>query len=99
MLFRSTFFKLESAANFMITLPVAVEPVKATLSIFGWLAIAAPVVAPKPGTMLTTPFGIPASTNNWERYKADNGVDSAGFKTVVQPVALKNKSCVSTKNP
>ena len=49
--------------------------------------MAAPAVAPKPETMLITPFGIPASTNNWERYKADNGVDSAVFKTVVEPVA------------
>ena len=71
----------------MIILPVAVEPVKATFSIFGCLAMAAPAVAPKPETMLITPFGIPASTNNWERYKADNGVDSAVFKTVVEPVA------------
>ena len=40
----------------MIILPVAVEPVKATFSIFGCLAMAAPAVAPKPETMLITPL-------------------------------------------
>lgn len=40
--------------------PTSVEPVKATLSMSMWLAIAAPAVGPKPGTMFTTPAGKPA---------------------------------------
>src|SRR3546814_15672785 len=37
--------------------PVAVDPVKAILSTPGWLAKAAPAVAPWPVTTLNTPFG------------------------------------------
>lgn len=38
----------------------SVDPVKATLLIFGWLAIALPTVGPYPGTTLITPLGNPA---------------------------------------
>ena len=38
----------------------SVEPVKATLSMSMWLAMAAPAVGPNPGTMFTTPGGNPA---------------------------------------
>lgn len=41
----------------------SVEPVKATLSIPPWMAMAAPAVDPNPGTMLTTPGGNSA----WEK--------------------------------
>ncbi|KAH3664392.1 hypothetical protein WICMUC_005777 [Wickerhamomyces mucosus] len=37
--------------------------------------------------MFKTPFGMPASLANWDTYKADNGVDSAVFKTIVLPAA------------
>lgn len=38
----------------------SVEPVKATLLMSMWLAMAAPAVGPNPGTMFTTPGGKPA---------------------------------------
>lgn len=38
----------------------SVDPVNATLSISIWLAMAAPVVGPNPGTIFTTPGGKPA---------------------------------------
>lgn len=38
----------------------SVDPVKATLFISGWLAIALPAVGPYPGTTLITPSGNPA---------------------------------------
>lgn len=43
--------------HFFIT---SVDPVKATLLMFGWLAIALPAVGPYPGTTLITPLGNPA---------------------------------------
>lgn len=54
---KRTFLRFDLAAASMILLPVATEPVNATLSIRGWLAIAAPAVVPSPGTTLTTPAG------------------------------------------
>ncbi len=44
----------------------SVEPVKATLSMFIWLAIAAPAVGPNPGTIFTTPGGKPACMTWWK---------------------------------
>lgn len=44
-------------------LSTCVEPVKATLLMSLWLAIAAPAVGPKPGMMLTTPGGNPACSH------------------------------------
>jgi len=41
----------------LIHLHTSVEPVKATLSMSLWLAMAAPAVEPNPGIMLTTPGG------------------------------------------
>ena len=49
------------AAACMISLPTSVLPVNATLSTSMCSAIAAPAVSPKPGTMLMTPSGKPAS--------------------------------------
>lgn len=45
-------------------LNTSVEPVKATLLMSMWLAIAAPAVGPKPGIMFTTPGGNPACNTN-----------------------------------
>ena len=53
----------------------------------GWLAIAAPAVGPKPVTILMTPSGNPASLDKAAIYRALKGVCSAGFITMVQPVA------------
>ncbi len=49
-----------SAAAFATRMPARVEPVKETMSISGWLEIAAPTPGPSPFTRLNTPFGTPA---------------------------------------
>lgn len=72
---------------FIISRPTSVDPVKATLSIPGWLTIALPAVSPYPDNMLTTPSGNPASVINSPTLNADNGVYSAVFITIVHPVA------------
>jgi hypothetical protein len=45
---------------------------------------AAPAVAPKPATILSTPGGRPASSAARPSQSADSGVSSAGFSTTVQ---------------
>ena len=41
----------------------------------------------QPGTMLTTPSGMPASLINSAIFSDDSGVSSAGFITIVLPAA------------
>ena len=50
-------------AKYSSGLRTSVDPVKATLSTFMWLAMAAPAVGPYPGMMFSTPGGKPA----WNR--------------------------------
>ena len=76
-----------SAAAFTTDRPVAVEPVKAILSTPGCAASRAPATAPGPGTTLTTPSGTPASCISCANRSVDSGASSAGFSTIVQPVA------------
>ena len=76
-----------SAAVRMISLPTAVEPVKEILSTAGWATSARPAVSPKPGTMLTTPSGRPASRQSWPSQSPLSGVSSATFTTTVLPQA------------
>ncbi len=45
----------------MMPTPTSVEPVKAILSMPGWLTIVPPTSAPPPGTTLSTPAGSPTS--------------------------------------
>src|SRR5262249_43062413 len=82
-----TFFKLVEAAAFMTLLPTIVLPVKATFSILGCSAIAAPAVGPYPVTMLTTPGGTPASLRREPIRIAERGVNSEGLITTALPVA------------
>lgn len=81
-------FKLLFAALALMSCPTSVEPVNAILSTWGWSTKAAPVL-PKPGTTLITPSGNPASLVNWARYKAVNGVCSAGFRIIQLPETTK----------
>ncbi|MCY1443627.1 hypothetical protein D9M71_600530 [compost metagenome] len=67
--------------------PTGVEPVKVSLSMPGWVAMAAPTTLPRPVTMLITPSGMPASCTSSAKRRADNEVSSAGLTTTVQPVA------------
>ncbi len=71
----------------MMILPTSVEPVKATLSTPLCATMAAPAVSPKPGTMLMTPSGNPASMASSPMRRADSGVCSAGLRTTVHPAA------------
>ena len=52
------FFTLPAASR-MISWPVVVSPVNATLPMPGWAAIDAPAVPPGPVTTLRTPGGMP----------------------------------------
>ena len=82
-----TFLRLPAAA-FVINLPTSVEPVKATLSTWGWDARGAPASSPNPVTKFNTPSGrIPESWIISINLKADNGVCSAGLRTIVHPAA------------
>ena len=76
-----------AAASFMMTCPTSVEPVNAILSTSGCATRAAPAVGPKPGTMLITPAGKPASSASSPIRSAVRGVCSAGLRTTVQPMA------------
>jgi hypothetical protein len=80
-------FLIVSAAPFMISAPVAVSPVKATFPTPGWAASAAPTVLPGPVTMFRTPGGSPAASATSPRSRADRGLQEAGFRTTVLPVA------------
>lgn len=76
----------------MISRAVAVLPVKAILSTFGWVASAAPAMRPYPFTMLITPGGKPAFTVRLAKYRIDRGVCSAGLRTTVLPQARAGPS-------
>src|SRR5207302_11347079 len=75
-----------SAALRIISLPTAVDPVKAILSIPGWRTIALPTSALLV-TMFHTPAGTPASTDNSPNRSVVSGVRLAGFHTIVLPQA------------
>ena len=57
----------------MIRRPVAVDPVKATMSTSGLLVISSPT-SPWPVMTLSTPGGSPASSAAWAIRKASSGV-------------------------
>ena len=68
-----TFFTLPEASR-MISWPVVVSPVKATLPTPGWAASAAPAEPPGPVTTLRTPGGMPASRASSPSRSAVSGV-------------------------
>ncbi len=76
-----------SAASFATLTPAVVDPVKDTMSISGWAAIASPTVGPSPFTRLKTPAGMPASWMISASSIVLSGAISLGFRTTVQPVA------------
>ena len=71
----------------MTSRPTAVEPVKATLATSGCSTSRVPAVGPFPTTTWKTPSGRPASSASSTSRTAVNGVSSAGFTTMVLPVA------------
>ena len=76
----------------MISPPVAVEPVNATLSTPGCLTRYAPVVGPSAGTMLIAPGGKPTSLASSASRSAVSGVAESGLSTTVQPAASAGAS-------
>ena len=65
---------------------VAEPPVKLILSMPGWPASPAPVVAP-PTTTLRTPGGRPASAASSAKRRTPNGANSGGLATTALPAA------------
>ncbi len=66
--------------------PTSVEPVKAILSTSGCSTSSFPV-SPSPVITFKTPGGRPAACASSANARAVSGVNSAGFKTMVQPAA------------
>ena len=68
--------------------PISVDPVKLILRTVGLDVSSPPTSAGREvGTTLNTPLGIPASPASSAMTKADRGVSSAGFATIVHPAA------------
>lgn len=72
--------------------PVAVDPVKATLSTPLCEASASPVDRSHPVTTLNTPAGSPASVRISANATVEAGECSGGFTTHVQPAASNGAS-------
>src|SRR5665213_1420382 len=75
------------AAALATSIPARVEPVKETMSMSGWLEMAAPTAAPVPLIRLKTPAGTPAACMISAQMMAEKGASSEGLRTMVQPVA------------
>ena len=73
-------------ADAMIRRPVAVEPVKVTMSTIGFEVSSSPT-SPCPVMTLSTPGGIPASAATSAIIMASSGVQGWGLRTTVQPAA------------
>jgi hypothetical protein len=84
---RNTFFTVV-APHSMTRRPVAVEPVKVTMSTRGSRTNASPTSGSEEATMLSTPGGRSvAAVAIRPRWVADHGVSGAGFSTTAQPAA------------
>ena len=80
----------------MIRRPVAVEPVKATMSTSGDVVMTSPTRWSLLLTMLTTPGGISVCSATSRAMRAAlNGVSGAGFTTQVLPIARTGPSLLS----
>ena len=75
------------AARLATSTPARVEPVKEIMSISGCSLMAAPTSGPRPLIRLNTPLGTPASCRISAKISADDGVNSDGFRIMVQPAA------------
>ena len=82
-----------AAAAAMTWRPVAVAPVKLTMSTPGWATRARPISGPDPVRTLTTPGGMSVSAAiSSPRASADQGVSGAALSTTVQPAAKAGAS-------
>ncbi len=84
----SEIFFSVSAAERMIVFPTSTLPVNAILSTPGCPARYEPIVAPGPGTTLTTPGKQPASRQICPSMSAVNGVGDAGLRITALPAAI-----------
>src|SRR5258707_14436235 len=75
------------AARLATSTPARVEPVNEIMSMSGCSLMAAPTSGPRPLTRLNTPLGTPASCKISAKISADEGVNSDGFRIMVQPAA------------
>src|SRR5213082_1270209 len=73
--------------SFATSTPARVEPVNEIMSLLGCSAMAAPTSGPRPLIRLNTPFGTPASCRISAKINAEEGVNSEGFRIMVQPAA------------
>ena len=71
--------------------PASVLPVNTTRSTPSWATSAAPTSAP-PGTMFTTPGGMPAASAASASTNASSGVSAAGLNTIGHPDASAGAS-------
>ena len=76
----------------MISPPVFVEPVNATLSTPGWETRYEPTVGPSAGTMLIAPAGKPTSAASSATLSTDSGVCGSGLRTTAHPAASAGAS-------
>jgi len=91
---RKIFFTVAEASS-ITRRPVAVEPVKVTMSTRGSEASSSPSRCSEDATMLTTPGGISVfSATRRPIAVALHGVSGAGFSTMVQPAASAGPSLV-----
>ena len=67
------------------------------LSMSGDSASDAPTSAPRPVTLLTTPFGKPTSAQSWASSIELSGVYSLGLMTMVLPAASAGASFTTTQ--
>src|SRR5215467_9170520 len=67
--------------------PSRVDPVNEIMSISGCSLMAAPTSGPRPLSRLNTPLGTPASCRISAKISAEVGVNSEGFRIMVQPAA------------
>ena len=73
------------AAAWFTSRPTWVEPVNETTRTTSSVVSGVPTSPPSPVTMLTTPFGTPASSSTFTKLTADSGVCDAGLNTTVLP--------------
>src|SRR5699024_5955317 len=69
-------------------MPTSVDPVKDSAFIFSFPLIASPIVLPGPVTILMTPAGTPAASNNSIILILIKEVLLAGLKTTVLPALI-----------
>jgi len=88
---RNTFFTVSLAAAMMLR-PVAVEPVKLTMSTRGSVTSAAPTAASDEFRTFTTPAGMSVSAMIAPSVELTHGVCGGPFTTTVQPAASAGAS-------